>query len=175
MENWPDSWYLLRCKENYWRVLLDVLSSLGIETCCPLVHERRQRKDRKSSFRLISSPAFPGYIFVHIDLSIIHTSTVASIPGVIDFVRFGKDIAAVSASEIDVLRHAEYKALYANEENYECVHLTPQLLEEVEAIYTNANPCERVGKLLNLITTANRKRNVSKNKRKQHLCIENHP
>lgn len=156
MQEWREAWYLLRCRENAWRSTLENLNNVGLKTCCPLIHERRRRKDKKNTFRLIDYPAFPGYIFVHLNPLKIHTTAIKRIPGAMDFVHFGNKIATIHHKEIEALRNAEPKALTADSVSYECVNLPPELLTKIEEIYTTADPKHRVNLLISMLALPKR-------------------
>ena len=75
-DTFTDAWYLLRCRQNYWKTIQQNLNEAGLKTCCPLILERRRRSDKKNAYRLINSPAFPGYIFVRFNPANIHTTAI---------------------------------------------------------------------------------------------------
>lgn len=148
---WTDAWYLLRCREKLWKTTLDNLSEAGIKTCCPLIHERRQRSDKKNAFRTIQTPLFPGYIFVRFNPMKIHTTAIKRMPGVMYFVHFGNKPATVHPREIEALEYANPAVLSADSFRYECIHLPESLIKKVEEIYTKEVPAHRVNLLFSLL------------------------
>ncbi|WP_331423340.1 transcription termination/antitermination NusG family protein, partial [Enterobacter sp. ZOR0014] len=108
-DTFTDAWYLLRCRQNYWKTIQQNLNEAGLKTCCPLILERRRRSDKKNAYRLINSPAFPGYIFVRFNPANIHTTAIKRIPGAMDFVRFGNEIATISQAEIEALKLVHFE------------------------------------------------------------------
>ena len=68
-------WYVMQSKPNREFFLLSQLELNNIETYLPLV----KRKNSEGSSR--KKPFFPGYLFVHVDLSEYGTSCLQWIPG----------------------------------------------------------------------------------------------
>lgn len=151
MQDWREAWYLLRCKQSTWKTTLENLNEFGLQTCCPLVYERRKRKDKENSFRIIKYPAFPGYIFVYFNPSLIHTTAIKRIPGAMDFVHFGNSIATIGQKEIHAINMAMPKLVTANSERFECVGMSDELIEKIEIIYSTADPEHRVSMLMSLL------------------------
>lgn len=140
-----DSWYLLRCRQNYWKSIQQNLNEVGLKTCCPLILERRRRSDKKNAYRLVNSPAFPGYIFVRFNPSNIHTSTIKRIPGAMDFVRFGNEIATISNAEIEALKLVHY------EQPQEKIKLPSELIEKIEKITSAQESAVRIDILFSML------------------------
>lgn len=155
-ETFVDAWYLLRCRENYWRTLQKQLSEKGLKTCCPLILERRKRRDKKNSFRLINYPAFPGYIFVRFNPALIHTTLVKKLPGAMDFVRFGNQIATVSQSEIDALKMIQVDNPDQINIKIDTQHLREEFIRSIEKISAAENPAERIDLLFTMLANSKR-------------------
>ncbi|WP_072017665.1 transcription termination/antitermination NusG family protein [Erwinia typographi] len=151
MNKWKEAWYLLSCKTTTWKTTLQAIEAIHLETCCPLLYERRRRTDKKNGWRQVCSPLFPGYIFIRFNPATIHTSTIATLPGVMDFVRFGKNIATVSDECMAALLDCKPRALSADSHNYECAYLSTGLARRVDDIYHTANPAHRVNLLVSLL------------------------
>jgi transcriptional antiterminator RfaH len=153
-QEWQDTWYLLRCRENAWKKTLSSLNELaGIKTCCPMITEKRRRSDKKFAFRQIDYPAFPGYIFVSLNPEVTHPTHVKRVPGAMDFVRFGKEMAVVGNKDISALSAATPSVISADEHQFSCINLPEELKTEVEMIYATQDPKLRVFKLLALIAS----------------------
>jgi transcriptional antiterminator RfaH len=157
MHEWHHAWYLLRCRENTWKTTLQNLTEAGLKTCCPLILERRRRKDKKNAYRLINSPAFPGYIFVKFNPAQIHTTTIKRMPGAMDFVRFGNRVATIQQNEIEALKIVHHPSTQGT------VHMEPtgvsgELLARVQEIYFSDEPAVRIDLLFSYLWSKNAKR-----------------
>lgn len=149
MQEWCEAWYLLRCRENAWKTTLQNLTEAGLKTCCPLILERRRRRDKKNAYRLINTPAFPGYIFVNFNPAKIHTTAVKRMPGAMDFVRLGNRIATIHKDEIEALKlvHHQPQGTVRLESKY----LSDELLRRIEEIYTSEEPTVRIDLLFSML------------------------
>jgi len=149
-DSYTDAWYLLRCRQNYWKTIQQNLNEVGLKTCCPLILERRRRSDKKNAYRLINSPAFPGYIFVRFNPANIHTTAIKRIPGAMDFVRFGNVIATISQAEIEALKLVHY------DRPQEIVNLPKDLLTTIEKISSSKEPAVRIDLLFSILALPTR-------------------
>ncbi|MEL2403413.1 transcription termination/antitermination NusG family protein [Escherichia coli] len=144
-DTFTDAWYLLRCRQNYWKTIQQNLNEAGLKTCCPLILERRRRSDKKNAYRLINSPAFPGYIFVRFNPANIHTTAIKRIPGAMDFVRFGYEIATISQAEIEALKLVHF------ERPQEKINLPSELKKKIEKITSAEEPAVRIDILFSML------------------------
>ncbi|MGT2009289.1 transcription termination/antitermination NusG family protein [Enterobacter hormaechei subsp. xiangfangensis] len=144
-DTFTDAWYLLRCRQNFWKTIQQNLNEAGLKTCCPLILERRRRSDKKNAYRLINSPAFPGYIFVRFNPANIHTTAIKRIPGAMDFVRFGNQIATISQTEIEALKLVHY------ERPQEKINLPSELKKKIEKITSAEEPAVRIDILFSML------------------------
>lgn len=144
-DTFTDAWYLLRCRQNYWKTIQQNLNEAGLKTCCPLILERRRRSDKKNAYRLINSPAFPGYIFVRFNPADIHTTAIKRIPGAMDFVRFGNQIATISQAEIEALKLVHY------ERPQEKINLPSEIIRKIEKIASAEEPAVRIDILFSML------------------------
>ncbi|WP_420147293.1 transcription termination/antitermination NusG family protein [Spirosoma sp.] len=144
-DTFTDAWYLLRCRQNYWKTIQQNLNEAGLKTCCPLILERRRRSDKKNAYRLINSPAFPGYIFVRFNPANIHTTAIKRIPGAMDFVRFGNEIATISQAEIEALKLVHF------ERPQEKINLPSELKKKIEKITSAEEPAVRIDILFSML------------------------
>ncbi|MEW5125767.1 transcription termination/antitermination NusG family protein [Citrobacter freundii] len=144
-DTFTDAWYLLRCRQNYWKTIQQNLNEAGLKTCCPLILERRRRSDKKNAYRLMNSPAFPGYIFVRFNPANIHTTAIKRIPGAMDFVRFGNEIATISQDEIEALKLVHF------ESPQEKINLPSDLKRKIEKITSAEEPAVRIDILFSML------------------------
>lgn len=158
---WKRGWYLIRCQQRNWRVTQKLINDLGVETCSPVMHERKLRKDRIDSFRLVESQAFPGYMFVNLDPLVIHTTAIKRIPGVMDFVQFGLKTIPVDDEVIEAINEAQL--IMASEDTYLCVG-SEKLLSQIVDIYKSEPASQRISKLLDFLSSQKKRgvRNVKK-------------
>jgi len=150
-----DGWYLLRCRQNYWKTLQQYLHEAGLKTCCPLILERRRRSDKKNAYRLTNTPAFPGYIFVRFNPSVIHTTAIKNIPGAMDFVRFGNNIATINQDGIDALRTIHHtlptKELGTEMESKGISKIPDDVQRKLNRIFNEQDPTARINVLLSML------------------------
>jgi transcription antitermination factor NusG len=92
-------WYVLRSKPNHEDLLWEQLNLRRIETFLPRIPVKtvnpRARKIR---------PLFPGYVFVHLDLSQYGETVLQWIPGASGLVKFGNDLGFVPDNLIHAIR-----------------------------------------------------------------------
>jgi transcription antitermination factor NusG len=92
-------WYVMHSKPNNENLLSEQLNLRRIEAFLPRIPVRpvnpRARKSR---------PYFPGYVFVHLDLSQVGESALQWIPGASGFVTFGNELGYVPDNLIHALR-----------------------------------------------------------------------
>lgn len=144
-DTFTDAWYLLRCRQNYWKTIQQNLNEAGLKTCCPLILERRRRSDKKNAYRLINSPAFPGYIFVRFNPANIHTTAIKRIPGAMDFVRFGNQIATIAQAEIEALKLVHF------ERPQDKITLPSELKKKIDKITSAQEPAVRIDILFSML------------------------
>jgi transcription antitermination factor NusG len=92
-------WYVLRSKPNQEDLLWEQLNLRRIEAFLPRIPVKtvnpRARKIR---------PLFPGYVFVHLDLSQVGESPLQWIPGTSGLVKFGNDLGYIPDNLIYAIR-----------------------------------------------------------------------
>jgi transcriptional antiterminator RfaH len=83
-------WYAIRSKPNKEDFLAGQLEAYGVEVFYPRIFVKtvnpRARKVR---------PYFPSYLFVHVDLEKVNTSTLRWMPGAVSLISFDGEPAAV--------------------------------------------------------------------------------
>lgn len=151
MTNWREAWYLLRYREKTWKSTIQALNDPRIQTCCPLLYERQLRSDKKHSFRKIFTPLFPGYVFVRFNPVEIHTTAITSLPGIMDFVRKGKNIAVISDECVEELKNRP-PMIFSAESTISCAYINDDLVSEIDRIFTTKNPYHRVRQLMTLLS-----------------------
>jgi transcription antitermination factor NusG len=92
-------WYAAHVRVNQEKHVASHLNARQVEYFLPTYESMHQWKDRKKS---LSQPLFPGYLFVHIDLS--HSLKVLSVPNVVSLVGNRQAPMPVPANEIEGLR-----------------------------------------------------------------------
>lgn len=80
------NWYLLYCKRSEQERAKVNLERQGVNCFYPQVEVEKIRGGKRSTK---IEPLFPNYVFVQFDIEQIHTTTVRSTRGIIDFVRSG--------------------------------------------------------------------------------------
>jgi len=84
------SWYVIRSKPNKEDFLAEQLTAYGIKVFYPRIRVKpvnpRSRKVK---------PYFPSYLFVHVDLDLVSTSTLHWMPGAVNVISFDGEPAAV--------------------------------------------------------------------------------
>ncbi|MBO0911132.1 MAG: UpxY family transcription antiterminator [Acidobacteria bacterium] len=92
-------WYAAYTCSRHEKRVAEQLEERGIEHFLPLYRSVRRWKDRKKELELV---LFPGYVFVRLDLA--HRVRVLELPGVVRFVSFNGQPAALPGDDIDGLR-----------------------------------------------------------------------
>lgn len=92
-------WYVVRSKPNKEDLLWEQLTLRGIEAFLPRIPVKpinpRARKTK---------PYFPGYIFVHLDISQVGESALQWVPGASGLVTFGNELGYVPDNLIHAIR-----------------------------------------------------------------------
>jgi transcription antitermination factor NusG len=93
------SWYAVRVRSKFERVVSTALSGKGYDEYLPLYRSRRKWSDRSKDLDL---PLFPGYLFCRLDVQI--RLPILTTPGVISIVGIGKVPVAIPDREIDAVQ-----------------------------------------------------------------------
>lgn len=93
------SWYAAYTCSRHEKRVAEQLQERGIEHFLPLYRCVRRWKDRKKEIELV---LFPGYVFVQLDLA--NRLRVLQLPGVVRFVSFNGQPAALPGDDIEGLR-----------------------------------------------------------------------
>jgi len=108
----PD-WYAAYTHARHEKKVAQQLEERGIEHFLPVYHSVRTWKDRRKELELV---LFPGYIFARIDAS--ERLRVLQLPGVVRFVSFNGQPAALLSDDIDALRNALQQGLRCEHHPY---------------------------------------------------------
>ena len=108
----PD-WYAAYTRSRHEKRVAQQLEERGIEHFLPIYHSVRTWKDRRKELELV---LFPGYIFARIDAA--ERLRVLQLPGVVRFVSFNGQAAALLSDDIDALRNALQHGLRAEHHPY---------------------------------------------------------
>lgn len=89
------SWYVIRSKPNKEDFLAKQLSAYGVTVFYPCIRVKpvNPRARKVKAF-------FPGYLFVHVDLEMVNSSTLHWMPGAVNLVSFDGSPASVPDSLI---------------------------------------------------------------------------
>ena len=93
-------WYAVYTKPRAEKKVFERLQQIGIETFLPLEKKVRVWSDRK---KVVEEPLFKSYIFVRVNY-IKERINVASIDGIINFVRFSGEVNSVNDKEINTIK-----------------------------------------------------------------------
>jgi transcription antitermination factor NusG len=94
-------WFAVQTRYRFEKRVVAQLSHKRCEVYLPLLTEHHNWSDRQ---KVVTTPLFPGYAFVHIDRSRDAREAVLQTAGLIGFVSFGGSIAAVPAKQIENLQ-----------------------------------------------------------------------
>jgi transcription antitermination factor NusG len=100
----PDGvhWWAIKTRANFERTVFDQLRAKSFETFLPTYRVWSRRTDRA---RLIDRPLFPGYLFVHTDLSIFnHRVAVLRTRGLVRIIGGSQGPEPVRDSEIESIQ-----------------------------------------------------------------------
>jgi len=93
-----EHWYAVSVRPRHEKVVTNHLQKQGLNYFLPIYRSVRRWKDRRKELDMV---LFPGYVFVHLNLR--NRLGVLRAPGVVQFVTFQGQPAAVPDSEIRAL------------------------------------------------------------------------
>jgi transcription antitermination factor NusG len=96
-----EHWYAILTRYRFEKKVAAQLGNKAVNTFLPLLEEIHRWSDRH---RPVQVPLFPGYAFVHVDLSSSSRLKVLRTEGVLRFVTFGGDAIAVPRKQIEDLQ-----------------------------------------------------------------------
>jgi transcription antitermination factor NusG len=94
-------WYAILTRYRFEKKVTAQLRGKGVETFLPLLEQVRRWSDRRKALQV---PLFAGYAFVRLDLCSASRLGVLRTEGVLRFVTFGADPAAIPAKQIEDLQ-----------------------------------------------------------------------
>jgi transcription antitermination factor NusG len=98
-EQTTHSWYAIRVRSKFERIVATALSGKGYEEYLPLYHARRTWSDRSKNLEL---PLFPGYLFCRFDVQA--RLPILITPGVVSIVGIGRVPIAISDHEVESIQ-----------------------------------------------------------------------
>src|SRR5215467_9421787 len=107
------SWYATYTHAHHEKKVAQQLEERHIEHFLPVYRSLRRWKDRRKELDLV---VFPGYVFVQ--LSLTDRLRVLQLPGVVRFVSFNGQPAALPSDDIEALRNALAQGLRAEHHPY---------------------------------------------------------
>ena len=149
----PNCWYALRSKPRKEDVVWRQLQERGFEIFYPRIRVHPVNPRAKKI-----KPYFPGYMFVHVDISQVGISAFQWIPHTVGLVSFGGEPATVPDNLVYAIRHRVEEIAQAGGELYDGLKSGDLVLinygpfEGYEAIFDARIPgTERVRVLLQLL------------------------
>jgi transcription antitermination factor NusG len=94
-------WFAVQTRYRFEKKVAAQLKDKSCEVYLPLLTEHHAWSDRQ---KVVTTPLFPGYAFVHIDQSQHARRNVLHTAGLIGFVSFGGAVIAVPAKQIEDLQ-----------------------------------------------------------------------
>jgi transcription antitermination factor NusG len=94
-------WFAIQTRYRFEKRVVAQLNHKNCEVYLPLRTENHVWSDRE---KVVTTPLFPGYAFVHIDQSSASRRTVLQTAGLLGFVTFGGMVTPVPAAEIEHLQ-----------------------------------------------------------------------
>lgn len=147
------NWFLITHNLHAFQLVAGRLEALGVEVYSVQRTEVIKRTDRNTS-RYVQKQLFPGYLFISFDPEEVHTSTIADLPGVKGFVRFGNEICRVRDSVIEVLKASVLLRANESVSELECRNLPPEVMTALVDITLLKTVMERQVALLSLLQQA---------------------
>ena len=126
-------WYLITHNLHALQVVTARMAIMEVEYFAPTKTKVTRRSDCEG-VRTTQTILFPGYLFVRLDPEVVHPSTVADIPGVKEFVRFGGEICTISGSLIEAWRQGLMLRPNKNVTQIEYRNVSPALLSALEYV-----------------------------------------
>lgn len=106
-------WYALYTRPRHEKKVFQQLLEKRIEAFLPLQKELRKWKDRR---KLVETPLFHGYVFIHIDLR--DRLAALQTPGVVRLIAFGGEPARIPDWQIEQLKRVIESAEALRPEEY---------------------------------------------------------
>lgn len=142
-------WYVIQCKPRQDARALENLVRQGFECYLPTLSAARLRNGRKIA---AAEPLFPGYLFIHLDVSGENWAPIRSTRGVSQMVRVRDQPLPVGNEIVDLIRQR-----LATQQPQPClkygerVLITDGCFSQLEAIFVAPDGEHRVTLLLNIL------------------------
>lgn len=152
-------WYVVYCKSREESRALQNLENQGVESFFPKICKAKLLRGKKT---VVEEALFPSYLFIFADKEDIIFSCIRSTRGINDFVRFGGEIANISATLIEQLKmvcHAinefevDTKSLFKNGDK---VEILSGSFKGAQAIFESSDGLKRSMLLLNVLNQENK-------------------
>ena len=145
------AWYLLQCKPRDEFRANSHLINQGYTTFLP---EIKQSKKTKATYKEVSTPLFPGYLFIKLNKQNDNWASVRSTRGVNKLVSFGMIPAKVPTTVIDVIKNQIERV--NNKETYpykkgDKVTIETGPFKDLQAVFEVRNDQQRVWVLIELM------------------------
>jgi len=108
-----EAWYAAYTHARHEKKVAQQLQERGIENFLPVYRSVRRWKDRQKELDLV---LFPGYVFTRINIA--EKLRVLQLPGVVRFVSFNGQPAALDGEDLNALRNALQQGLRAEHHPY---------------------------------------------------------
>ncbi len=92
-------WCAIQVRPRYEKIVSTILQNKGYEQYLPLYREQKRSSDRSKEAMV---PLFAGYVFCRIDSEV--QGAIVTTPGVVRIVGSRKEIAIISAQEIEAIQ-----------------------------------------------------------------------
>lgn len=140
-----NKWYLVKTKPRQERIAINNLENQNFHVYCPFTII-----NNKSQF------LFPGYLFIQLDETSQNLSPIRSTKGVMNFVRFGLNLAKISDAIIELIKENENitsnKLFNLNDfKKGDKVQITEGVFKNCIAIYNSIKSDDRVLLLLKMM------------------------
>ena len=142
-------WFLVRCKSKQEQRAKSNFTNQSIISFYPTVDVLRMGRGKVSPKK--EEALFPGYIFVHLDISSSLASKVNNTFGVYGFVRFAGKPQMVPDSLIEELKKLEDKTIDLTLQHGDKVIINNGIYENVTAIFVEAESKQRSTLLIELL------------------------
>jgi transcription termination/antitermination protein NusG len=108
-----NNWYATYTHAHHEKRVAQQLQERGIDHFLPVYHSVRRWKDRRKELDLV---LFPGYVFVRLPLA--ERLRVLQLPGVVRFVSFNGQPAALPGDDIEALKNGLAQGVHAEHHPY---------------------------------------------------------
>lgn len=101
------SWYAIQTRSRHEKVVAEQLWQKGIECFLPLYEKVSRWKDRR---KLVSLPLFPGYLFVHANISE-RKLDILKVPSVVRVVGFSGRAESIDGKQIQAVKELVFREI----------------------------------------------------------------